>query len=386
MDTCDILIVGGGPAGSTCAWALRHSGLKVLILDRAAFPRDKVCGGWITPQVIEELGIDLSHYGRGRTRTLQPIHSFRVSAIGQQDVAVEFGRNVSYGIRRCEFDDYLLQRSGTRVRESYPILTIERTGHGWLINEEIHARLLVGAGGHFCPVAKFLGNAAEAQPVVAQETEFEMTPEEAAGCTVRPETPELFFCRDLVGYGWVFRKKNFLNIGLGRLDRRELHEHVGDFVKRLKEAGKVKLSRLPKFAGHAYFLFGHSKRRIVDDHVLLIGDSAGLAYPQSGEGIRPAIESGILAAEVIQSAAGNYGRNKLDIYAMRLLERFAKPLGPLEELGQRLPHVLRNAVARQLLKTHRFGRVVVEDWFLHMNVPPLANHAVAAELVQPPAA
>ena len=71
MDACDVLIVGGGPAGSSCAWGLRGSGLDVAILDRQTFPRDKICGGWITPQVLSELGIDPAEYGRDRV--LQPI-------------------------------------------------------------------------------------------------------------------------------------------------------------------------------------------------------------------------------------------------------------------------------------------------------------------------
>ena len=71
MDQCDVLIVGGGPAGSSCAWRLRNSGLKVAILDRQRFPRDKVCGGWITPAVFDELAIDPAQYARGRV--LQPI-------------------------------------------------------------------------------------------------------------------------------------------------------------------------------------------------------------------------------------------------------------------------------------------------------------------------
>ena len=50
MHSCDVLIVGGGPAGSACAWKLARSGFDVAILDRARFPRDKVCGGWITPK------------------------------------------------------------------------------------------------------------------------------------------------------------------------------------------------------------------------------------------------------------------------------------------------------------------------------------------------
>src|SRR5262245_6929280 len=106
MESCDVLIVGGGPAGSSCAWALRGAGLNVIILDKCRFPRDKICGGWITPQVVEELQIDLDDYAR--TRLLQPITAFRVSAMGARDIEVPYDRAVSYGIRRCEFDDFLL--------------------------------------------------------------------------------------------------------------------------------------------------------------------------------------------------------------------------------------------------------------------------------------
>ena len=51
MDTCDALVVGGGPAGSSCARALERAGLDVVVLDRASFPRDKVCAGWVTPEL-----------------------------------------------------------------------------------------------------------------------------------------------------------------------------------------------------------------------------------------------------------------------------------------------------------------------------------------------
>ena len=55
MLTCDVLVAGGGPAGSACAWKLRRAGLDVIVMDRALFPRDKVCAGWITPGVVEAL-------------------------------------------------------------------------------------------------------------------------------------------------------------------------------------------------------------------------------------------------------------------------------------------------------------------------------------------
>lgn len=384
MDSCDLLIVGGGPAGSSCAWALRGSGLDVLIVDRATFPRDKLCGGWITPQVIEELEIDVLDYSRWNT--LQIITGFRTGAIGQQEVELDCGRVVSYGIRRCEFDNYLLRRCGARLREGYTIQNIERERDGWIINREIRARMLIGAGGHFCPVAKHLGKEEEPQAVVAREVEFEMTPTEAASCRVRGEFPELYFCQDLVGYGWLFRKGNFLNIGLGRLDPHKLGEHLNAFAGLMERAGKFRLEYPRKYSGHAYHLFGRSHRKLVDDAVLLIGDSAGLAYPQSGEGIRPAIESGLMAAEIVASARGNYRRAHLDRYGCVLLERFASGSSKTVELAQRLPVPLRNYVGRQLLKRKLFCRKVVNDWFLHPDDPPLRSAVRNAVLAHPPAA
>jgi long-chain acyl-CoA synthetase len=75
IDTCDVAIVGGGPAGSSCAWKLRESGLDVVIIDRVIFSRDNVCAGWITPQVLHDLRIDRGNY-RER-RILQPIRVLR---------------------------------------------------------------------------------------------------------------------------------------------------------------------------------------------------------------------------------------------------------------------------------------------------------------------
>src|SRR6185503_1670551 len=101
MDSCDVLIAGGGPAGSACAWKLRQAGLDVIIIDKATFPRDKVCAGWITPQVVDDLEIDVDDYRS--SRTFQPITGFRVGLIGQNSVVeTEYDRPVSFGIRRCE--------------------------------------------------------------------------------------------------------------------------------------------------------------------------------------------------------------------------------------------------------------------------------------------
>src|SRR5215471_18196811 len=116
MDSCDVLIVGGGPAGSSCARALVQYGFDVVVLDKAIFPRDKVCAGWITPAVVTELELDLADYAR--RHTLQAITNFRTGLVGDlardsgAPVSTSYSLPVSYGIRRCEFDHYLLQRSG----------------------------------------------------------------------------------------------------------------------------------------------------------------------------------------------------------------------------------------------------------------------------------
>ena len=373
MDSCDVLIVGGGPAGSSCAWALRREGIDAGVLDKRVFPRDKVCGGWITPAVVEELEISADEYASGRV--LQPITGFRTSRMGGSEVLTDYRATISYGIRRCEFDEFLLKRSGALVFEAAPFKSLERIGDHWLVNGEIKARLIVGAGGHFCPVARHLGADARAEvAVAAQETEFEMTPSQAEACEIRPEIPELFFSSDIKGYGWCFRKQNFLNVGLGRLDPHGLPQHVSRFVEYLRESDKLTFDLPKAMAGHAYLLYRGTRRRMISDGILLVGDAMGLAYSQSGEGIRPAIESGLLAAKAIASAGGNYSEDRLEPYRELLFDRFGKSDSEWSAaIGRRLPDRLVGALAQRLFASDWFSRhVILDRWFLHRNEPALS--------------
>jgi geranylgeranyl reductase family protein len=360
MDSCDVLIVGGGPAGSSCAWGLRRSGLDVLLLDRQVFPRDKVCGGWITPGVLTELEIDPREYARDRV--LQPITGFRVGRIGGSALETRYRAPVSYGIRRREFDDFLLRRCRVRLHLGVPLTRLDRSADGWIADGQIQARVLVGAGGHFCPVARWMGAKTSGEgTVVAQETEFEMDGREIERCRVQGDVPELYFCSDMKGYGWCFRKANFLNVGLGRADSHRLSAHVGNFLKFLKSAGRISFD-VPTVNGHAYLLRGTSVRPTVDDGVVLTGDAAGLAYPQSGEGIRPAVESGLLAAKSIIAAHGVYDRSRLEYYHALVASR--RPSWVIGA-GRYLPSPLINLLARSLLSMRWFVRdIVLKEWFL----------------------
>ncbi|MDR9435977.1 MAG: NAD(P)/FAD-dependent oxidoreductase [Thiohalophilus sp.] len=372
MTQVDILIVGGGPAGSSLAWALRDTRLRIAIMDKREFPRDKVCAGWVTPAVMDTLQIDLDDYRQ--SRTLQPISGFRVSQLGQKQVETHYqDEPVSYGIRRREFDEYLLRRSGAELMLGQAFKTMERDGESWLINGEIRASLVIGAGGHFCPVARRIGAklGSSEQVVAAQEIEFEMSEEQKAGCHAEPEVPELFFTPDLKGYGWIFRKGDYLNVGLGREENHRLSEHVRDFCNFLRESGRLDFDITDKFQGHAYLLYPHALRQVVDEGVLLIGDAAGLAYPQSGEGIRPAIESALLAAQVIREAAGEYSKDKLQPYQQMLEQRFGERQ-PTPSLLERLPLGIKQVLASRLMQTHWFTRkVVIDRWFLQSHQPQL---------------
>jgi len=114
---------------------------------------------------------------------------------------------------------------------------------------------------------------------------------------------------------------------------------------------------------------------IAEDHrgdvVVLVGDAAGLAYRQSGEGIRPAVESGLLAAATIVAANGQYTRSRLEPYQERLQARLGS--GSVSgALSRIVPAGLGAVVARRLLETRAFVREVVLDrWFLHRYEPAL---------------
>jgi geranylgeranyl reductase family protein len=362
VDAFDVLIVGGGPAGSSCAWKLRQAGLRTLVIDKKQFPRDKPCAGWITPQVVQALQLDVEQYQQGRT--WQPITGFRCGVMGGGEVQVRYDRAISFGIRRYEFDAYLLGRAGCQQRLDEPVEHIERQGRGWIVNGRYAAPLLVGAGGNFCPVARWLGarRKSPASAVVAQEVEFKAHANSFGN--VQADTPALFFCRDLRGYGWCFRKGEYLNVGLGRTEAEGFSTHVAQFREFLCGNGIDCAGGDRPWKGHAYQLYDQAPPLVFDEGVLLIGDAAGLAYCQSGEGIRPAVESGLIAADVILKAHGSYGREILGTYPARLEARFGQP--QRHSLLSRLPAAWLQSIAARLLASRWFSRrIVMDQWFLH---------------------
>jgi flavin-dependent dehydrogenase len=183
--------------------------------------------------------------------------------------------------------------------------------------------------------------------------------------------PELTFLAHLEGYGWCLRKGDTLNVGLGREGSRGAAAGFASFVGRLVSEGRIPAPPQGLARGHAYRLWRSGGRALVSDGALVVGDAAGLAYPKSGEGIRPAIESGILAGQTIVSAREAYAPADLAPYAQRLRSRLGEPEG--EHLGSFLAAGLRGVAARAVLGTPGLARgLLLDRWFLRREERPLS--------------
>src|SRR6202163_4171152 len=126
MRSCDVLIVGGGPAGSSAAWQLRREGADVLVLDQASFPRLKLCAGWITPEVVRDLEMDVASYPH-RFLTFNRLH-IHLKGLHCRSPSVQ------HSIRRFEFDAWLLERSGAPVVR-HTVRNIRAEPDGYVIDD-----------------------------------------------------------------------------------------------------------------------------------------------------------------------------------------------------------------------------------------------------------
>jgi menaquinone-9 beta-reductase len=288
----DTIVVGGGPAGSSCAWRLRRHGVECLVLDRAAFPRPKLCAGWVTPQVLEDLAIEPGEYPGG-------FLTFDALRLSFKGLGFTF-RTVQHSIRRVEFDAWLLARSGAPV-ELHAVREIREDGGGYDVDGKYRCRHLVGAGGTGCPVRRALFRDVAPRPEALQaavlEDEF---PHDWADGTCRL----WFFERGLPGYSWYVPKAGgHLNVGVGGLARKlkakgsSIRPHWRALTERLAARGLVR-DRSWDPGGYTYYLRSHADafRR---GNAFLVGDAAGLATRDLCEGIGPAVRSGLLAADAI---------------------------------------------------------------------------------------
>lgn len=291
MIETDVLIVGGGPAGSACAWRLKQHNIECIILDQENFPRCKPCAGWITPEVANDLGLKKANYPYSFTT----FDSLRVNINGLQ---VRLPTR-QHAIRRFEFDGWLLQRSGSLFYR-HIVKTIQEENSFYQIDGLFRARYLVGAGGTYCPVYRSIfkrtGPKTLETHIAAQEEEFSYE--------LSHKDCWLWFWKDLPGYAWYVPKANgYVNVGVGVLAERmkangiHLKTHWERLIEHLNRHGLVHNHNYRPSA-HSYYLRQRSPAMHIGN-AFVIGDAAGIATLDMGEGIGPAIQSGIRAADAI---------------------------------------------------------------------------------------
>jgi geranylgeranyl reductase family protein len=351
----DVLVVGGGPAGSTVAWRLARAGRRVVLCDGAVFPRVKLCAGWVTRAALADLELDPATY----PHTIQPFATVAL-AVGDREHETHWQEPASYGIVRAEFDTFLLRRAaaaGAEIHERTRVRNVCIAGRDVTLETDagaFHADLVVGAGGHGCPVARALGDVrADEHVVVTQESETRIGAALLRELTARHGAPELFAEPDFKGYGWYFTKGDFLNVGIGALGGMPIRRRLERMLARLRESGRLPAGlELTPFRGHAYAIRRDRPRRVGGERFALVGDAAGFARDFSGEGIGPAVRSGTLAAEAI--LAGTPAT-----YPARIMAAFGRPAGALSRLARRLPDTLVLAAARLACTRPRLRRRLV---------------------------
>jgi flavin-dependent dehydrogenase len=318
MIYADVIIVGGGPAGSTCGWQLHQKGIDCLLLDKQEFPRPKLCGGWVMPEVLESLQLNVEQYPHN-------LMSYDTYHVHFKYLKLSF-KSLQFAIRRHEFDEWLLLRSEVPLTV-HKVSSISKESGYYIIDDKFKCKYLIGAGGTNCPVYRLLfkqvnPRAKELQAVTLVE-EFPYEYED--------KNLHLWFSIDLLpGYAWYVPKGDgIVNVGIGtltpRLQRKNgsIKTHWHSFIEQVERFSLVKDYQYnPR--GYTYYL-----RSNVDvgrlGNAYVVGDAAGLATRDMAEGIGPAVESGLLAAESItEGSEYDLGCVKKYSSGSRLLNRITE--------------------------------------------------------------
>jgi len=294
----DVIVVGGGPAGASAAHTLAGHGMKVCLVDKAEFPRDKLCGGLLTERSRKVFDTvfetDWQHAVEGVSHGMRFFYHERLLNEVKDYTKLTW-------TRRTRFDAHLVdlaKDAGAHLRQGVAVKTVEPESCTVTLADgiRISADYLIGADGVNSIVAQSLFGRAFDKKTIAFGLEMEAPLD---GRLQAITDPEIYFGVVKWGYGWVFPKRETLTIGVAGLWRknRDIKSAFERFVEH-------RCQGLPqaKIKGQ-YIPFGDYRRMPGRDNILLCGDAAGVVEPITGEGIAYAMQSGYLAARAIIEAA-----------------------------------------------------------------------------------
>jgi geranylgeranyl reductase family protein len=366
-EDCNVVIIGAGPAGASCALALRNSGLKVALVDKSKFPRDKTCGDAIPgpslkflKEIIEE---SISEFDAFELK--QRIHTSILYLSNGASISINW-KSKAYNSSRFSFDNFLLdlvkKYATTTIHEGVFVKEISKS------NGKIHLKardtsfsmscdILVGSDGANSIVAKALNPAI---PHKATEGVAIRAYYENVNCN--SDSNEFYLLKGFKGYFWIFPMcDNLYNVGIGtfKVDLKkgfDLKKYLYEIIKdhpiispKFKNA-KVK-SKVVGFALPS----GGKKMKMSGERFILTGDAAHLIDPLQGHGIDKAMKSGVLAAQQIESCF------KQNDFSETFIARYDSAVNTT--IGKQL---VRNFRLMQLFKRH--------PWLLRIFHPILKNN------------
>jgi len=301
MNIYDVIIVGAGPSGAMAGFHLAQSGMNVLLLDKASFPRRKVCGGGLTHRAIKEIPFDISPVIHHKVNW--GYVGFRGSKIGR----IQSNSPIAYLIDRATFDAFLLQKAldqGADCLQDQRVTHITETSQNIKVqtrDKAFQCRYLIGADGVNSLTASQLGLMTDRKTSLAYEARLSL-PEQSLPPLIQSITFD--FGTLLCGYGWIFPKRDHLNVGVFRSwpFSQTTKKHLMRFIHQHPVLRALPLIDIRAYPGPQ----GGKKSILHKGHALLIGDSANLADPWLGEGIYYALTSGRIAAEAIQAHSAGH--------------------------------------------------------------------------------
>jgi geranylgeranyl reductase family protein len=294
----DVLVAGGGPAGSMTAFFLAKAGIRTALIDKSTFPRVKACGGGLQARALADIPFSVSHLFRGALRRMSLSYQLRDSWTRT------FSEPLVYCILRTEFDHYLLQqaqRAGAHIMEAATLTGVEVRDDGPIFvrvgSREFRVQCLVGADGANSVVRSLLN---QRQSYFWQAAVYCELPEEMiASRAFSPDAMTIDWGTLPSGYAWLFPKQGYVNVGAGGPVgiAKHLKSYAANFVKKIGLLPAGSAERL-NFVGHQLPTLTR-KAQLAGKRMLLVGDAAGLVEPFTGDGISFSCKSARVAAEHI---------------------------------------------------------------------------------------
>jgi geranylgeranyl reductase family protein len=328
-DTYDVIIVGGGPSGSTAGHLLSRSGLKVLIIDKNNFPRKKLCGGLITYKTVRLIE---RVFGEGadslKEKGIIDFESDRYEVLFRgESLALNSSDIPYYFVDRLLSDSFLLkkaQESGAEIIEGDGVVSCDLDLKELVISSgrKLRAEFLIGADGiHSLIRGEFPQDRFD---VDAWKSELGMAIEifvDRADISIEVNHPMVMFGFIDQGYAWIFPNREKIVLGICGPSQRNKNKFMTSFNDFLRSMG---LDELIGIEVRGYPLpFGNFLERPVHGSIALTGDAAGFADPIFAEGIFYAQRSAELLSQAV--IAAHKGGASLDTAYHRLLQKHILP-------------------------------------------------------------